>query len=249
MTEETAPNSTESVAPEAKPAEAKVPEAAVPDCPRCGKTPALCVCAEIAPRKLRHELLILQHPQEQDKDLGTARLAALHVEGGVVKVGLSWPNLDKALGRPADPRRWAVLYLGSDNAEAILPGAEIVAMSGKGEAAPNQERALADLDGLILLDGSWSQAKTLWWRNAWLMKCRRLILNPKAPSRYGALRKEPRPDGLSTLESAALVLSRLERDPTVGQAMEDSFTRLLERYKSVKGRPPKKDWRKRSRRR
>lgn len=248
MIDDTAPETTPETPDAATAAATAAKPEAPPDCPRCGKRPALCICADIEARSISHGLLILQHPQEQDKDLGTARLTCLHVADSVLKVGLSWPNLEKAYGKPADPRRWAVLYLGSDKAEAILPGAEIVVMATKGEAADNQERILADLDGLILLDGSWSQAKTLWWRNAWLMKCQRLILNPKAPSRYGQLRREPRPDGLSTLEAAAIVLSRLERKPAIGERLNDSFTKLLEKYRAVQGKPPRKDWRRKKRR-
>ena len=38
---------------------------------------------------------------------------------------------------------------------------------------------LRGLDGVVLLDGSWSEAKTLWWRNPWLLKLRRLVLDPQ----------------------------------------------------------------------
>src|SRR5213592_1290847 len=88
-------------------------EEAVPDCPHCGKPLPLCICDSIEPIESRISLLILQHPQEQDRALGTARLTALHFRNAVVKIGL-WPSLSKALGRPVhDPSRWAVLYLGS----------------------------------------------------------------------------------------------------------------------------------------
>src|SRR3954453_17854940 len=86
----------------------------IPDCPTCGKPLPLCVCDSITRIENRIALLILQHPQEQDRALGTARLTALHFRNAVLKIGLSWPSLAKALGRPvADPSRWAVLYLGS----------------------------------------------------------------------------------------------------------------------------------------
>jgi len=62
-------------------------------------------------------LLILQHPQEQDRELGTARLTALHFKDALLKIGLSWPSLTKILGRSTDPQRWAILYLGSVKAE------------------------------------------------------------------------------------------------------------------------------------
>ena len=44
-------------------------------------------------------VLILQHPQEQDRLLGTARLTAQHFTKVTHKIGLSWPSLSKAVGR------------------------------------------------------------------------------------------------------------------------------------------------------
>src|SRR5262245_53523496 len=158
-------------------------------------------------------LLILQHPQEQDKDLGTAHLTALHFKNAAVRIGLSWPSLAKALGKPADPKRWATLYLGSVNPVALLPGHDIIAVARKGTAHPDQHVQLAGLEGVIVLDGTWSQAKALWWRNAWLLKTRRVVLAPPRPSRYGRLRREARREAVSTLEAAALLLSGLEKRP------------------------------------
>jgi len=205
-----------------------------PDCPRCGKPAALCVCEGIAPLDNRVEVVILQHPQEQDKSLGTARLTVLHLKRAVLKVGLSWPNLGKLLGRPVDAQRWAVVYLGSVKPAQIAPDREIIAVNRKGEALPHQDTVLRELEGVILLDGTWSQAKALWWRNAWMLKCRRLVLNPKRPSGYGRVRREPRRDALSTLESAALVLSRLEKKPEIETALTASFEKLLTRYRQAK---------------
>lgn len=209
------------------------PTATLPDCSRCGKPSALCVCASIEPIDNRVELLILQHPQEQDRELGTARLTVLHLEHAALKIGLSWPSLAKALGRPADPKRWAVLYLGSV-AKADLPrNREIVAVDGKGKPLADQDHVLGDIEGVVLLDGSWSQAKTLWWRNPWVLKCRRLVLNPKGRSLYGKLRREPRRESLSTLEAAALALSLLGAQPEIGSALTRSFARLLELYRAT----------------
>src|SRR4051812_5685443 len=181
---------------------------AIPDCPHCLKPLPLCVCDSVSPIENRISLLILQHPQEQDRALGSARLTALHFKNAVVRVGLSWPSLSKALGRPvADPSRWAVLYLGSAKASDFGDTSEIVAINRKGELEEDQRGILTGIEGIVLLDGTWSQAKALWWRNAWMLKCQRIILGPKRPSRYGVLRKEPRQDGLSTIEAAGLLLA------------------------------------------
>lgn len=219
---------------------ADAPDAESPqdDCPRCGKPPALCVCESIVPIDNEISLLILQHPQEQDKTLGTAGLTTLHFADATLKIGLSWASLAKALGRPADPQRWAILYLGSARAAALLPDAEIVAVNRKGEAEDRQQAILQSLEGVILLDGTWSQAKALWWRNPWMLKCRRVLLNPQRPSRYGKLRREPRSDGLSTLESAAMLMSRLEGRAEIETGLLASFDRLLGRYRELKDASP-----------
>jgi DTW domain-containing protein YfiP len=199
-------------------------------CQICGKPPALCVCQRVTPIDNRIELLILQHPQEQDVDLGTARLTVAHLQRATLRVGLSCPSLSKALGRAADPKRWGVLYLGSVKLSALAPGREVAAVTRKGTLCPDTDARLAKLEGVIVLDGSWGQAKALWWRNPWLLKCQRIILAPRRPSRYGKLRREARNDAVSTLEAAALLLSLLEHRPEIGEAMTRSFEALLDRY-------------------
>ncbi|MGE4064387.1 MAG: tRNA-uridine aminocarboxypropyltransferase [Rhodospirillaceae bacterium] len=205
-------------------------------CPRCGKMPPLCVCAEVVPIQNRIRLVILQHPQEQDVDLGTARLTALHFRNAAVRIGLSWPSLSKALGlkpgEQADPKRWAVLYLGSARPATFPPGRTVVALDKKGEPAADQEQALKYLQGVIVLDGTWAQVKTLWWRNPWLLKVRRIALNPARPSRYGQLRREARREALSSLEAAALVMSTLENNPAIAETLHHSFDRLLTAFRS-----------------
>ena len=231
---------------------------AIAECPHCLKPKPLCICETITPIESRISLLILQHPQEQDRALGTARLAALHFPNAVVKIGLSWPSLAKALGRPvADPSRWVVLYLGSAKVSELETDRDIVAINRKGEVEPNQRAILGDIEGVVLLDGTWSQAKALWWRNPWMLKCQRVILNPAHPSRYGRLRREPRRDGLSTIEAAGLLMAALERRPEIASSLDASFERMLTRYREVekeqpeltpKPKPRKPDWRGRKRR-
>jgi DTW domain-containing protein YfiP len=192
----------------------------------------------VAPIDTKLKLLILQHPQEQDVDLGTARLTALHFTNATVKVGLSWPSLGKALGlkpgQTADPKRWSVLYLGSAQVAKFPQGRPVVAVNKKGDPVPDQDEALKHLQGVIVLDGSWSQAKTLWWRNPWLLKARRVALKPPRPYRNRNLRREARREALSTLEATALLLSTLENNPAILDALHASFERLLTAYRARK---------------
>jgi DTW domain-containing protein len=96
---------------------------------------------------------------------------------------------------------------------------------------------MRDIEGIVLLDGTWSQAKALWWRNAWMLKCRRVVLGPRRPSRYGKLRREPRRDGLSTIEAAGMLLSRLERRPDIEENLTASFERMLARVRENQKAP------------
>src|ERR1700716_566322 len=229
---------------------------AMPECPDCHKPLPLCICDSITGIENRISLLILQHPQEQDRALGTARLTALHFKNAVVKIGLSWPSLSKALGRPiSDPSRWAVLYLGSAKVADLETDRDIVAINRKGEIEDNQRAILKDLEGIVLLDGTWSQAKALWWRNAWMLKCQRVTLGPARPSRYGQLRREPRRDGLSTIEAAAMLLGSLEKRADIAEGLHQSFERMLTKYREAQSvlpelapKPrPKRDYRRRKR--
>ena len=172
-------------------------------------------------------ILILQHPREKKEPLATAALTVATLRHASLAVGLSWANLSHALGRPADPARWAVLYLGSVRPRAFGLDREVIAVNRHGEPEADQAAMLRDLEGVVLLDGSWSEAKALWWRNPWLLKLRRLVLNPQRPSHYNRLRREPRREALSTIEAAGLLLSRVETRPEIETSLNAALARVI----------------------
>lgn len=198
------------------------------NCPQCLKLPDLCVCSEIKPVENAIQVLILQHPQEPDKDLGTARLAHLTLKNSTLKVGLSWPNLSKALGRTAQGSKWAVLYLGSGikGKPSIQTGLQFISKQGAPLPTPK------GIEGIVVIDGTWSQAKALWWRNAWLLKLNRAVLIPAHPSLYRELRKEPRRECLSTLESIGEALVAIGEPASTNEELRSTFSHLLKRYRS-----------------
>ncbi|MCI4677256.1 DTW domain-containing protein [Rhodoblastus acidophilus] len=209
------------------------PSDAPPLCPHCAKPDFLCVCGEVEAIDNRVALLILQHPQEQDRLLGTARLALRALKNAQLKIGLSWPSLAKILGRDADPSEWAILHLGAGHARNFPSDRELIALDKTGAPLPDQDRALKGLKGVVIFDGSWAQAKTLWWRNPWVLKAKRLALNPRKSSLYGALRREPRREALSTIEAAGLALSRMEGRPEIETALLKDFSAMLDKYRAA----------------
>lgn len=180
------------------------------------------------------KVLILQHPQEQDRVLGTAKLIATTLADARVVIGLSWRNLAHAVGDAAEAKDWGVLYLGSTQVKGGKQGpAPVVAVDRKGEPLADQAAGLRGLKGLIALDGNWAQAKALWWRNAWLTKLRRFVVVPDGPSLYGDLRREARPDAVSTLEAVALALQVLEGDAAVRERLLAPFRELLAKARTA----------------
>jgi DTW domain-containing protein YfiP len=106
---------------------------------------------------------------------------------------------------------------------------ELVLLGRRGEAIADPGSILRGLQGIVLLDGTWSQAKTLWWRNPWLLKLHRMVLDPPLPARLGRLRREPRRDALSTIEAAGLALRHLEPAPDAADALSAALDEMLAR--------------------
>ncbi len=183
------------------------------------------MCADIKPVAAATRFLILQHPQERKRALSTARIASLSLPGAIHKVGLSWRSLTAALGEPGVPKEWAVLFLGAlkDAKQHSDAPFQIVSKGGE-ESVP-----FSSIKGIVLLDGNWKQSKTLWWRNPWLLKLHRVILNPEAPSLYGGMRKEPRRECLSTIEAAAEAIAAIEKNTVAADELRGLFRKQLEK--------------------
>lgn len=201
-------------------------------CAVCWKAPALCLCSEIQPSRTKIRILILQHPQESRNPLGTARLTSLALENTVHRVGLSWRSLSNAIGEPTQPGNWGVLYLGALKESKGRTDAPFQVLSDRGRRVP-----LKELEGIILLDGNWKQSKTLWWRNPWLTRLHRIILNPGVPSAFQRIAKQPRKDCLCTLESARHSLAALEGESDTTLKLDELLKKHVEKVEL--NQPPK----------
>lgn len=133
----------------------------------------------------------MQHPRESDVAINTARLVELQLEQAerhvAIKLG-EVPALQARLSDPAAPP--ILLYPG--------PGALDLAV------APPPGPVT-----LVVLDGTWWQAKKLFQQNPELASLPRYSLSPRAPSRY-RIRREPALHCISTIEAIGEALSLLE---------------------------------------
>lgn len=191
-------------------------------CGTCRRPTVACVCDRIVSYPTERRILILQHPQEQDALLGSAQILAASLPRAKIVVGLSWRNLAAALGEEeVDASRWAVLFPDKD-----LPGDQVTAR-GSRVVEPRT------LEGIVVLDGTWSKAKTLWWRNPWLIKLNRMTLRPAKPSIYGRLRAEPRREFVSTLESVTAALTLCGESPEIEAGLARVFRTLVQRVRDA----------------
>jgi DTW domain-containing protein YfiP len=188
----------------------------------CRRPSFACVCDRVVAYPTARRVLILQHPQEQDALLGSAQILTASLPKAQLVVGLSWRSLGHALGEEeVDVRRWAVLF----------PDRE-----AQGDQLTSRRGAVlepATLEGIVVLDGTWSKAKTLWWRNPWLNKLNRMNLKPTRPSIYGRLRAEPRREYVSTLESVAAALTLCGEPPEIEVGLSRVFRTRVQRVRDA----------------
>ncbi|GAB3384187.1 tRNA-uridine aminocarboxypropyltransferase [Azotobacter armeniacus] len=175
-------------------------------CPRCARPLSHCLCAFIPMLSSRTRVLILQHPAEVSHALNTARLAALALGNGELRVGETFPALAAELKHC--PYRSCLLFPGG----GAMPLAEL-AQDGR----PLQ---------LIVPDGTWRKACRILHVNPQLAALPRVALPEGLASRY-RLRKAPMAGALSTVEAIVCALNILE-GPGRFDAMLRPFEALIE---------------------
>jgi DTW domain-containing protein YfiP len=159
----------------------------------------VCYCAHVTRLETRTRVVILQHPRERHVPINTARIAKLCLPDAEIRVGTSFdaPFEDAALLWPADDA--------IDVAE-MRTGAPLT---------------------LVVVDGTWWQAKKLVRASPALRALPRVAFRPHAPSEY-RIRREPREEYVSTIEALAHVLGVLEGAPDRFAAMLTPFRAMVD---------------------
>lgn len=204
-------------------------------CLRCRRPARVCWCAEVPSLPTKTRVLLLQHPRERDMPIGTARMASLCLPNSELHVGIDFES-SSALGRALrDPERPAMLLYPADDA------VDVRTEPPKGPIT------------LVVVDGTWWQARKLVRANPSLAALPKLAFTPDAPSEY-RIRREPLPSYVSTIEALVHVLSALEDEPARFEAMLAPFRKMIDmqleharllqgaRTRHAKGpKPPKPD--------
>tara|TARA_R100001377_G_scaffold82100_1_gene62134 strand:- start:3365 stop:3967 length:603 start_codon:yes stop_codon:yes gene_type:complete len=174
-------------------------------CERCQRPQALCYCARLSPIDNSWPIWILQHPAEARHALGTARIAAL---------GL----LDCALALSQSPAAAHPFPSTAHSPVLIYPGPS---------SLPLQELSLDPRRPLLFIDATWRKSRRMLMENPWLEALPRYALPTPPPSRY-RIRREPKPEAISTLEAIVHCLGLLEGDATRYQPLLEQMDRLVD---------------------
>ncbi len=162
----------------------------------------------------RTRVVILQHPRERQHPLGTERLARLGLASCAVHIA------------------WDV----SVTADMIPPGAALLYPSP--EAVELTELDVASRpSALVAIDGTWSQAHSLYKKNPLLAALPHVKLTRAPPSNY-RIRREPKPHYVSTLEAIVHALRTLEPDTQGFDGLLAYFASMIDRQIAISKRPP-----------
>ncbi|RYF05113.1 MAG: DTW domain-containing protein, partial [Deltaproteobacteria bacterium] len=177
-----------------------------PFCYRCHKAQAHCICSTLtAPLPHRCAVSVLQHPREQHHPFGTARLLRLglqHCEVHVCPQLTAPPAVRERVHEP-----------------------HCVLLFPHPKAQPLARRAAGQTRRLIVLDGTWPQARSLYRHNPWLAALPHVSIEADDVDRY-QIRREPRRGYTSTLEAVVRALQLVEPGP-------QPFDRLLQAFAAM----------------
>ncbi|XP_038588988.1 tRNA-uridine aminocarboxypropyltransferase 2 isoform X2 [Micropterus salmoides] len=180
-----------------------------PTCLRCRRPQKVCLCPFLPTQPLEVStcLHVVQHPAEESRVLRTVPLLAACLPQGKcnVIVGRRF-NEEKhpELAAVCQDSRTLILYPGpnSQNLEELVQYQEL------GTVKHN----------VIIIDGTWSQAKNMFLKNSLFHLPKQVQLNRTLSSQY-VIRTQPSNICLSTLECAAVALSILEQNDNIQEVL------------------------------
>lgn len=179
-----------------------------PFCYRCWRARILCLCRHVKVVDNRVEVLFLQHPNERKMPVNTARLANLSLAKSRLVHGVSF-GPESVLG-------------------AMLPRREKVGILFPSPQAKELRDAPEDLETLVVIDGTWREAKKMIWLSPILSEFPHYAFVPEKPSNY-RIRKEPKDSFISSIEATVAALRILDRDPEKYGELLALFDRMVDR--------------------
>ncbi len=181
-------------------------------CSRCRRPQSACWCEALVPVEARTRVVFLQHPRESRVAIGTARIAQLGLTRSELHEGISFSDnarIQELLSQPGT----ALLFPGEG---AVAPG----------ELAEPPET-------LLVIDGTWPQARKMFALNPALQSVPRIGFVPEKPGNY-RIRREPAAHCVATVEAVVEVLAAFERDRARFEPLIRAFDSMVDHQIAAK---------------
>lgn len=188
-----------------------------PTCERCLRPTGYCWCAHLSAIETETRVVFLQHPREAGVAIGTARMAHLCLPRSELHVGVHWKGSRALESVHADPSRPPAL---------LYPGEGAIDVMREPPAHPIT---------LVVIDGTWAQARKIANQNPELASLPRYAFTPPRASQY-RIRAEPDERFVSTIEALTYVLGALEGDPQRFEALLRPFEAMVDTQVAVAAR-------------
>lgn len=172
-----------------------------PTCYTCRKPQVSCYCKELHPVSSRPRIVILMHPLEARHPVGTGRLAHRCLQNSKLWVGTRFDERSELASLIRDP---------GVNPLLLFPGAESLSLDALDDGKRSELLDPAREPVVIVLDATWSIANKMLRQSPVLQGIPRVSFGPGPRSGF-LVRRQPRPECLSSLEAIHRVLCLLDR--------------------------------------
>lgn len=184
-------------------------------CYTCVRPKRVCLCDSIIEENNTCTIGILQHPNEKGKTFNTAKVAELSLKESFLFTGVCFDNHNefKTHLSTFTPSKIGVLY----------PSSTAIDLS----------EAPQGLECLIIVDGTWPEAKQILKKTECLQSIQHYAFKPETVTKY-SLRKEPDIDYVCSLEAIVESLRIIENDRHVYQSLLSTLNKMVQLQESFR---------------
>jgi DTW domain-containing protein YfiP len=186
---------------------------------------SLCLCDSIQTFEIEPLIVLLVHPREFMKTVGTVRVVKLSLKGSLMLRGHGKdfdrdPTVASLIANP--DHQCMILFPGDDSLNLTTASSETVQ-----NRLPPGKRLV-----IFVIDGTWSAAKNMIADSKVLSALPKMSFEVNATSIYG-FRKQPASYALSTVEAVSVLIENLKVKGLCTPHPTDGHLKMIEGFKKI----------------
>jgi DTW domain-containing protein YfiP len=205
-------------------------------CHHCFRMKSLCLCDSIQIFEIEPLIVLLVHPREFMKTVGTVRVVKLSLSGSLMLRGHG-KDFDH------DPTIAALIANPNHHSVILFPGNESLNLTSASAGRIKNELPAEKRLVIFVIDGSWSAAKNMIRDSKLLSSLPKISFDVNSTSIY-EIRQQPNTHCLSTVEAVSVLIENLKMrnlctpNPIDGHLqMMDGFKKLISSQRKFESNP------------